>query len=382
MSCCNSILHLRVHLLNRFAQVEEQRRYLGGDSEHTVLVKGLDFALLEQNKARAAAATEDDDTLEEAFLETVNPKKRTREEIVAELKIKRAKNNGPGDDVAAEGTETEKNVDRGLEEAKQAGKFKPIGFKPIGGDSKESTKKKKAKKVKKSAKADKGADADKPATETAAAITSQPLASTSKTMPPPQPEPGPIDDDFDIFADAGEYTGVDLGDDDEDEDSDMAVDKPSRPPRSPQRERSPLHEPDDEPRTKWFDLDDEPKPIPQPPSHPADSSDSNPPQKSHPGDEHGSDKEDETKDRQDEDMDSQEPIRLVPLTSSAMPSIKDILAMDDQVKKEDKRKARKEKKKGGGGGGGGSGLTTERKVERDYQRYAILPKFLLFIKSQ
>ena len=34
-----------------FLEVEEQRRYLGGDADHTVLVKGLDFALLEQQKA-------------------------------------------------------------------------------------------------------------------------------------------------------------------------------------------------------------------------------------------------------------------------------------------------------------------------------------------
>ena len=74
------------------AQVEEQRKYLGGDSEHTVLVKGLDFALLEQTRARVAAeaAATEDVSLEEAYMESVaQPKKRTREEILRELKSKR-----------------------------------------------------------------------------------------------------------------------------------------------------------------------------------------------------------------------------------------------------------------------------------------------------
>jgi IK cytokine len=52
--------------------VEEQRRYLGGDSDHSILVKGLDFALLEQNKARLAStqSKQDDEALEEVFAQT------------------------------------------------------------------------------------------------------------------------------------------------------------------------------------------------------------------------------------------------------------------------------------------------------------------------
>lgn len=36
------------------AQIEKQRAYLGGDAEHSVLVKGLDFALLAARKAELA----------------------------------------------------------------------------------------------------------------------------------------------------------------------------------------------------------------------------------------------------------------------------------------------------------------------------------------
>ena len=57
--------------------LEEQRKYLGGDADHTVLVKGLDFALLEQNRAKVAAeqGVEDDDALEQVFLETRSTEK-------------------------------------------------------------------------------------------------------------------------------------------------------------------------------------------------------------------------------------------------------------------------------------------------------------------
>jgi IK cytokine len=40
--------------------------------------------------------------------------------------------------------------------------------------------------------------------------------------------------------------------------------------------------------------------------------------------------------------------RLVPLTSTAVPSIRDMLAADDALAKEEKRRARKEKRKRGG----------------------------------
>ena len=69
-----------------------------------MLVKGLDFALLEQTRARVAAETAatEDVSLEEAYMESVaQPKKRTREEILRELKSKRGAPGAQHDAAAA-----------------------------------------------------------------------------------------------------------------------------------------------------------------------------------------------------------------------------------------------------------------------------------------
>ena len=325
--------------------MEEQRKYLGGDSTHTVLVKGLDFALLEQNRARANAATEDDDTLEQAFIEGSSslPKKRTREEIVAELKNKRVKGEAVSEDLGKEGQGTN---DAALEEAKKVGKFKPIGFKPIG-ETEKKGKKKVVKKVKgdgKKKKAKEDAAANDTSTKEPQANDEQPPKATSSR--PAEPEPEPVDEDFDIFAGAGEYTGLDLGDDDGDAESDtepgaIADTASQAEPTAVQR--------------KWFDTDEEPPtttnaepstsisnpksqsstPTPRPPSHSEDP-------------EEGEEPEDSL-------------TRLMPLSSSM--SIRDILAADAEEEKAEKRRARKEKKKKGGD------LSAAGKVERDYQRY-------------
>ncbi|THG97251.1 hypothetical protein EW026_g4710 [Hermanssonia centrifuga] len=287
------------------ATVEEQRRYLGGDSEHTVLVKGLDFALLEQNKARASAATEDDDALEQVFQEASSSvsKKRTREDIVRELKNKRQKSEAAEDVPAVK-------PDAPLEQAKKAGKFKPIGFKPIG--STEGTKKKKAKAK------EEGAGAGVPV----------------KAVPEPVPEP--LNEDFDIFADAEEYAGVDLGDDDEsDSEPTEKDDKQSTPPV------------DVPAKGKWFETED-PEPgqleTPATPEGNLKSPSTPPPER-----EDGEEQEEE-----------EAPVRLVPLASSSVPSIRDLLAMDAEVGKREQRKAKKEKRKGG--------LSAEGKIDRDYQK--------------
>ena len=46
-----------------------------------------------------------------------------------------------------------------------------------------------------------------------------------------------------------------------------------------------------------------------------------------------------------EEEEDEKPARLAPLASSAMPSIRDFLAMEAEAEKEEKRRARKEKKK-------------------------------------
>ncbi|KAJ7879915.1 hypothetical protein B0H14DRAFT_3129458 [Mycena olivaceomarginata] len=338
--------------LDGFAQTDEQRRYLGGDSDHSILVKGLDVALLEQNKAKASRSTVDDDSLEQAFMEAASeptvPKKRTREDIIRELKEKKGvKSSAPVNDGA-------------LDAAKKQGKFKPIGFKPIGG-AEDKPKKKKAK-------AD-GADGERKKKKRkveAAASTEQKGEADSRMPAPPSnaPEadpqtpsssklPLPEDDtpeDFDIFADAGEYQGLDLGDE-EDEDGAATTRKPDNPaPEDGIEESAP-------PPRKWFD-EDEPDPAPSTSKLPLPAAlEKSPPR---PVDE---DEEGEV-----------EQMRLVPLASSALPSIKDLLAMDEAANSSNKWKKKKDKKKAGKGDADDEDaapkkkMTAEVKAERDYKR--------------
>ncbi|RPD64205.1 hypothetical protein L226DRAFT_533512 [Lentinus tigrinus ALCF2SS1-7] len=361
--------------------VDEQRKYLGGDSQHTVLVKGLDFALLEQNRARVAAETAatEDVSLEQAFIESsAQPKKRTKEDILRELKSKR----GAGGAGSASTAPAE--ADKALEEAKKAGKFRPIGFKPVGGSAEKGSegKVKRKKKVKAGEPEENGerkkkrkVAADTPPAPEPASVPSEqlhgsreaaadaPIAGPSTTKPPPAPEPEPIDEDFDIFAGAGEYTGIDLGDDDE-----GSEEEDSKPPIR-ESEDGELRDGSAPRPGRWLATsDDEREPTPPPSAAPARDSKSatrsvSPHRPPSPG-EDGEMMEEEER-----------PIRLQPLASSVLPSIKDLIAMSEEAEKAEKRKARKEKKKAGGGGGGGGGgaggsseKDTKAKVDRDYQR--------------
>ncbi|KAJ7623165.1 hypothetical protein FB45DRAFT_869833 [Roridomyces roridus] len=321
-------------LQQRQAVSDEQRKYLGGDGDHSILVKGLDVALLEQNKAKAASSTVDDDSLEQAFMGVTSPsqptvpKKRTREDIVRELKEKRG----------IKSATVESTVDT-LEAAKKQGKFKPIGFKPIGGAE---TKTKKAERKKKKRKIE-PAEEEKatPPLPDSAAPAAAPVASSSKPSPPK--EDPPEDDDFDIFAGAEEYE-ADFGDDDDEDtriqDKEDAVEPPGR---------------------KWFE-EEEPEldPLPSAPKLPLPPSANKPP--SRPIEEDGG-----------EDDEPEQMTRLVPLEGSAVPSIKDLLAMDEAANSSNKRKKRKDKKKGGQDGEeveapAKSKMSAEDKVERDYKR--------------
>ncbi|PCH44437.1 hypothetical protein WOLCODRAFT_144977 [Wolfiporia cocos MD-104 SS10] len=347
--------------------VEEQRRYLGGDSDHTVLVKGLDHALLEQNRARVAASTtaEDDATLEQAFLEASSsiPRKRTREEIIQELKSKRAKG-GDGVEGEAEEKKSAVNADLALEEAKKAGKFRPIGFKPIGSEQGEKTKKKKLKQ-----KVDgKGFNTEKKKPNSGTEAGGKPtdispvpapldeagpssLTPPTKPEPQPKPDPEPIDDNFDIFADAGEYTGVDLGDDDN---SDGDVDMDASPRKEePEEQALPV-------KGRWFAIEEEdapkatsPQPLPAAAAEPRNEKSHSPvaPSAVH------SDQEDEEEER---------PMRLQPLASSALPSIRELLELDSAAGKAGKRRSRKEKKKDKRGDG--DGKVDKDKIDRDYKQ--------------
>ncbi|KAF7325669.1 hypothetical protein MKEN_00416800 [Mycena kentingensis (nom. inval.)] len=294
---------------------DDQRRILGGDGEHSILVKGLDFALLAQNKAKAAANGVDDDSLEQAYQgasSTETPaapaagKKRTRDDIIRELKEKKAGGSG-----AAKQADAPDGAKQGM--------FRPIGFKPIGGADEKKRKKNSGdgERKKKKRKVDASEAVDTSAPMNAAA---QPAAAL---VPPPPVEEEPLDDDFDIFAGEAEYKGLD---DDEDDDAEDNARAAARAP-SPMLSNAPG-------KRGWFD-DDEPPPPEAPSAAKAGALPKSPPRPT----EH------------DDEMDAGEdqPIRLVPLASSAMPSIKDFLSMGDESTSKKKKKGKKKKKAGKGG---------------------------------
>ncbi|KAG6895808.1 hypothetical protein C0992_012360, partial [Termitomyces sp. T32_za158] len=301
----------------------------------------------------------------------VRPKKRTREELLRELKAKRA---GQGSDITVpvpegeqEGGKKEKTREeeaRVLEEAKRSGKFRPIGFTPIGGGEK---KKKKAKdgevegenrKKKKRRVDDTGAAESTQKTPVAAATDPAPTAESSKAaapVPPPPPATEPevevLPEDFDIFADAGEYEGIQLDSDSEGEDE-----SEHRKTRDPGSER----DLETAPNRKWFDTGSH-KPEPEP-SKPellrsvlASSSTVAPPRQT------------ETEEREDEG-DEERPMRLVPLTSSALPSIKDFLAAEKAASGSGKWKKRKGKEGKEDTKEGGKKKNAEAKADKDYKR--------------
>ena len=328
--------------------MEVQRRYLGGDGEHSILVKGLDHSLLKQNKARAALSTEDDDALEEAFMEATShtpinvPKVRTREELIRDLKEQRARN-------AEQGPKTIEEEARLLEEAKQKGKFKPIGFKPIGSTSEGKKKKEKrsaddVERKNKKRKVDIESSADRAGSKDNSLMPPPPIPTKAQVKPKaPEPEE-PIDDDFNIFADAGEYEGIDIGDDDDDGNvpREMEERDESSSSTAPQR---------------WIPSDETELPPTKPSIPPLSKVTTQSPPSSH-----RVASEDEAEDDQ--------PMRLVPLSSSALPSIKDFLAMDQAAGSYDNKKKRKNKKKAGtdDNNEGQKQKSVEAKVDRDYKR--------------
>jgi IK cytokine len=315
--------------------VEEQRRYLGGDSDHSILVKGLDFALLEQNKARLASTSskQDDEALEEVFVQKASTlpapasTKRSRADIIKELKEKRV--NEGGSEQSKEEAVAEKPPD--------SSKFRPIGFKPIGTSTEEKIKRKKKKedgepKKKKrkveSSTVDAGEKAGLKGVTTSAPPPVERAAPRSALTKPIEAETA--EDDFDIFADAGEYKGVEVGSDDDDDDDDENKESETGHERPSHPGPSVTSTADASPplRRGWFEKDaaaSEPEPELEAPKAPTGQPTPIP----------------EAGEAEEERL-----ARLAPLTSSAMPSIRDFLAMDEAVEKEEKRKARKEKRKG------------------------------------
>ncbi|KAJ3826770.1 hypothetical protein F5880DRAFT_1609926 [Lentinula raphanica] len=342
-------------LLVYYMKVDEQRQYLGGDSDHSILVKGLDMALLQQNKAKAKAAlaTDEDESLEQAFKQSSSsqPKKRTREDILRELKEKRTQGTTASTMESADETVLNKGK----------GKFKPIGFKPIGGDGEQKEKKKKiatkddGERKKKKRRLEVAADN---ATRVATVVQS----TSSTSVPPKAPlklhepeEPEPLEE-FDIFAGVGEYEGVGVGDDDEEEES-GGEENEKKAGKNDELFSSSLRP------GQWFATDEQmdsgPPPTPKTTSDVVDE----PPQPG-PSNSKSSLIPDEERELA---SDEEQPIRLVPLSSSTLPSIKELLAIDEAAEAADKKHKRKNKKKGGEGAGGKK-LDAEAKANRDYQR--------------
>lgn len=345
---------LAIRLNSRCIQIDEQRRYLGGDSEHSILVKGLDMALLQQNKAKAATATDEDESLEQAYTQSASEpivsstKKRTREEIIRELKAQRAQR---GESNPVEDPTLNKN------------KFKPIGFKPIGGSVEQKKIKKKIKgdgeRKKKRRKVELSAD-DKSAKSMA---TVEPTSSTTTVPKSPrllELEELQPPEEFDIFAGVGDYEGVNDDDDDESEGEGEGEEK-EKTEEVISRSLRP---------GQWFVTDEQ---MGKSPSI-EDKSPSGPtpgPSVSHP-----------PPIEEAQASDEEQLTRLVPLSSSAVPSIKELLAIDEAAEAADKKHKRKNKKKGGDGAGSKK-LDAEAKANRDYQRSVVVPsKLEIFSKKQ
>lgn len=305
-----------------------------------MLVKGLDMALLEQNKARVAqSTTEEDDALEQAFQEgsavlaATMKKKSTREELLRKLKETRQQEQVP-----------QQNSKGTFEDAKKAGKFKPIGFKAPG---EEKIKKKKIKaqdgqdKKKKKKKRETEASPTNAVAQTEEAnrtVTQpppQPTPSSSRIDPQPEPDP---DAEFDIFTGVGDYEGIDLSDEN-DETAEVSKDKD---------EASPVGDDKGVTKPNWFE---EAADIPVREPTPPDEDIVKQATMRQKGD----------GDQSDEDR----PQGLVPLASSAIPSIRDFLAVEGAADKSGKKRKRKEKTKAGGGG---KKKSAEAKVEADYKR--------------
>ena len=157
--------------------------------------------------------------------------------------------------------------------------------------------------------------------------------------------------------------GDEDGDDDDDDSDEEGIGRPSeRPPQEGEegevRDNGPLRP------GKWLATSDderEPTPPPLPRRESTSAARFESPQR-RPDSPHRPPSE------EDGEVEEERPIRLQPLSSSMVPSIKDLLAASEEAEKAEKRKARKEKKKAGGGGGGSSEKDTKAKVDRDYQR--------------
>ncbi|GAA5895773.1 uncharacterized protein JCM6883_001617 [Sporobolomyces salmoneus] len=372
---------------------EEERKYLGGDAEHSILVKGLDMALLERRKLELSATQEKEleDVEDELDRQLEKPTKKgkgkekegtkgkTRDELLEELKKSRSSASGSGG-------------------------FKPIGegeglgkgWKKLGAPTTTTTEggggggEKKLRKKKKKVPVESSAP-------TAAASSQPPVASTSSVSVPVAPLPLPTDEttegggfgsDDDIFGDAGSYKGFDS-----DSDSDADADAPSSKPAKPLTTMATKVKTEDEPsstttlgaKRKYFDDDDDKEegdsqPITTAPSAVTDLASR---QASHVASTSAQTSRDRglgsDDDEEDDEMDTST-VKLQPLSGGRGPSVRELLEMDKAAEEEEKRQSKKLKRQqkaleDGADGKGKKDLSEADKANRDYlQMEAYLAK--------
>jgi len=273
------------------------------------------MSLLEQNRNAEIEATVDDDDLEQAFvgqataeaLESSNPQgitqKRTREEIINELKRKRAKQEYTPDSPPVQANSR---------------------FKPIGNPA--SQKQKRVKKLSR-----------KKAQEGITPSSTQPASTFVGKNPEPAPLPPPEkqlvpeeETAEDIFAGVGEYDGLGDGDNGDSSDGEKPASSRDSPGSSEEQKAA---------KVNWFNDPDDggeedsvPDPENQKSALPATD-------------------EDESLGAaaarvQAPDRDDAQPIRLQPLTSSKIKSITEYLDVEKGFEVEEKKRARREKRKG------------------------------------
>ncbi|GAA5991074.1 hypothetical protein JCM10908_006526 [Rhodotorula pacifica] len=380
--------------------LEDQMKYLGGDEHHSILVKGLDIALLERKKAELAQRAEQElddveDELDAAFENNPAPpvtaaasppptaskvkvasnstaggaapakRKKTRDELLAELKAMRA-GGGAGavsPDAAPAGAASAdsrfKPIGSTAKVADKKGKGKEVasGWKAVGASAPEGGEKKKRKKRKVVPAVD---DAATITSAAASTVPKQPASPPPKAapLPPPVPAPEDIDDDMDIFGDVGDYKGLDT-----DEESDVEGGAAAAAAAAPQNATLPPA------KRKYFDDEDEDDERIDTSTAPTGMEDLAAKQAAAnaaaaAGTGRGSKRDGEAPEEGEEREDR--PMRLEGL-SGAGPSVKELLEMDKAAEAEEKRQARKLKAKEKAEARRAN-MTEADKANQDYQK--------------
>ncbi|KAM0749267.1 hypothetical protein T439DRAFT_326995 [Meredithblackwellia eburnea MCA 4105] len=359
--------------------LQEQMKYLGGDAEHSVLVKGLDMALLERMKFQQSLEADQSIDDIEAELDkaiTEKPKKRTRDEMIADLKAARG-----GVQASEPAAANKVEEEDGLEKAKAAGRFKPIA-KSAKGKEKEKVKDgelKKRKKKKAKVEVEQG-----PPPAPIITDPSNPSPSSSNQLPTSLPLKSSQlaalatdDADDDIFGGVGEYDG--LGSDSDDSDGEAKKRPSPANGASSSTTQPPSLVTGSKPKPpKYFDDDDDDEDPGRRTTAPSAVSNL----AAAIGDAAAAASSSSSKNaggaggNENEEEDDERPMRLQPLTGSSVPSVRDLLEMDKAAEKEELRKARKLNNKGGAGESGEKKEKHRTETDKANHDYQVMQKFL------